>query len=157
MCLFFNFSLDVLKFYLRTILLFASLLVLMGCTVHQHMGEGLQAMLDEKKEVAFDVLGYPTSKQVIDGMEVFVWNSGRQGVLYVPQSQVVTGVINGVTTHANVQSYSLVPTVDTCFVQMVVKDGRVIRTRYQGSERGCAGYMSLLRDFSEKKNEHNER
>lgn len=75
--------------------------LLSGCAAQQ-VEKGLQAMVGQPVQTAFNILGYPESKQSFGNDEVYVWTHQRSGGMLLPQVATTSQTYGAQTMYGNV-------------------------------------------------------
>ena len=134
------------------LVLTAVLMLCAGCATFGQMDKGLDSLVGQKEQVAFDVLGYPDAKNDIGGATVYIWGRQSTGVYYAPQTRTTYGNVGGTSYTANTTYYAPQVYSAECTIKIIVNNGIISNYDYYGNLAGCEGFISRLKNYT-KQNE----
>jgi hypothetical protein len=78
--------------------------ILSGCATFGQMEEGLNALMGNKIETAFDVLGYPSGKQEYGSDTLYIWGRNVSGGLVLPYTATTSGYVGSTSYYGTTTS-----------------------------------------------------
>ena len=138
---------------IKTVIAFVLIACLSGCATFGQMEKGLNALQGENIQTAFNVLGYPTGKQVFGNDTVYFWQVNQSSSLILPQSSTTYGTIGTVPVYGTTTSSQVVPIHYNCLIKIVTDQYDIIRRwEYSGNIAGCEAYINRLNQYYEATN-----
>ena len=123
--------------------------LLSGCVTFTQMENGLNALSGKDERVAFDVLGYPSGKQIFGSDTVYFWSVNSSGVMFLPQTSTTTGMIGNTPVYGTTTYNQAVPVNSNCLIKLVVNsNGKIFRWSYNGNIAGCEHYINRLNNYT---------
>ena len=120
---------------------------LLGCATFQDMESGLNHMMNRPIETAFQVLGYPSSKQDFGSATVYYWHYSSSGTLIVPQSSHTYGNVGSTSFYSQTTYNQAVPVNYSCQIKISTNQGIMNSWEYSGNLDGCRGYIERLKSY----------
>jgi len=120
---------------------------LSGCVTQ--MQNGLNALQGKPAQTAFDVLGYPSSKQVFGNDTVYYWQVDRTGGVLMPQTSTTSGFVGTAPVYGTTTYNQVVPVHANCEIKVITDSkGTIINWEYGGNLMGCAEYVDRLNKYA---------
>jgi hypothetical protein len=123
----------------------ACVLALGGCTTFSNMENGLNALMGQPIQNAFDHLGYPSGQMQVGQDTVYGW--GRSFVMSMPTSSTAqtTGYVGSTPYSANTNVTTWAPAQYSCDIKIIAgPDGRIKDWQFDGNMGGCEAYAKPL-------------
>ena len=128
-------------------LLFA--LFVIGCA-STYVDRGLSDLLGKNIQLAFNVMGYPDTKQEFGNKTVYIWGHSSSSTMFVPQVATTTGYVGGTTYTANTFGSTLVPINAQAKIKIVAdSSGTITNYEWQGNQYGLGVYSNRLKNYSD--------
>lgn len=125
--------------------------LLSACATFGQMEGGLNALMNKKQEEAFQVLGYPTTKQEFGGDTVYKWSIDSTGAVVVPKTYSTLGTYGSTMYYSNTITSQVVPVNYNCMIKLVAGPyGRLKQWEYRGNYDGCRPFIKRLAAYAEK-------
>ena len=134
--------------------LFLLVISLTSCATFGQMERGLTELQGEDIQTAFNVLGYPSGKQVFGTDTVYYWSVNSSGTLLLPHSTSTYGTVGTTPVYGTTYSTQAVPIHYNCLIKIVADEYGTIKSwEYRGNIAGCEGYIDRLNEYYENKNQ----
>lgn len=130
---------------MKRIQLLLAVMLLSGCVTFGQMKAGLDVLMGQRTERAFDVLGYPSDKQEYGSDTVYTWYTNSTGTIFVPNVSTTYGSVGRVPVYAQTTSTQAVPVSYNCVIKLVANSGVLKRWEYNGNIGGCSAYIQRLK------------
>lgn len=128
-------------------------ILLTGCVSFSQMERGLESLVGENSQEAFNVLGYPSAKQEFGNDIVYVWSSSQSGTIFVPQTSTTHGTVGTTPVYGSTTYNQAVPVNYNCLIKLIADQDNTLRKwEYEGNIGGCAKYIRRLNDYYKSKN-----
>ena len=123
-------------------------ILILGCTTFGHLKQGLDFMMGEDVSVAFNVLGYPTSKQEFGQDTVYYWSRSGSGILFLPQTSTTYGAVGTTPVYGTTTYNQAVPVNYSCLIKLVADPSGSLKSwEYDGNKRGCKSYIKKVHRY----------
>lgn len=131
----------------------ASMAVLIGGCVFSNIESGLKTLEGRHESVAFDVLGYPSSRYEMGADVVYSWYVNSAGSMILPQTTTTYGTVGSVPFQGTTYGTQVVPYNYNCQIRVIAGRNGVIKSwDYQGNAGGCSAFSSRLGSYAERVN-----
>lgn len=126
-----------------------SAFVLAGCATFSNMEAGLNALMGRPDRQAFEVLGYPTTKQEFGGDTVYTWSVSRSGAIVTPQTATTTGYVGNKPVYGTTTYSQVTPVNYSCTIKIAAgPDGSLKNWEYDGNPGGCGALSDRLKNYA---------
>ena len=122
--------------------------VVAGCTTFSDMENGLNYLMGQPVQVAFENLGYPSGSYQIGDDTVYGW--GRSFTMNMPTTSTtsVTGTVGTTPYSGYGTTTSYAPVNYACNVKIIAgADGVIKNWEYDGNAGGCGAYSARLKNL----------
>ncbi|WP_234424367.1 hypothetical protein [Dickeya sp. ws52] len=132
----------------KIILIALPILITSGCVTFKQMDEGLSSLVGKNKDVAFNVLGYPSKEQSFDKTKVYTWNRATSETILLSSPQTTYGTVGATTFNSTTTQLSAVPVQYACTIQLATDEaGTIKQYQYDGNMGGCEPYIHRLNAY----------
>ncbi|WP_157668145.1 hypothetical protein [Croceicoccus marinus] len=125
--------------------IFPAALLLGGCTTFSNMENGLNVLMGQPIQVAFDNLGYPSGQMKVGDDTVYGW--GRNFTMNMPTTSTAQtfGTVGTTPYSGTTTATSWTPTQYSCDVKIIAgPDGIIKDWQYNGNMGGCEAFAKPL-------------
>ena len=137
----------------KIIALLALAILVSGCATFGQMEKGLNALQGSNVQTAFDVLGYPSSKQEFGKDTVYYWKVANSGTMLLPETSTTTGYVGMTPVYGTTTYNQAVPVSYNCLIKIITDDRGTIKTwEYNGNYGGCGCYIDRLNKYYNQQN-----
>lgn len=131
------------------------MLFLSGCATFGQLEQGLKYMMGEDISVAFNTLGYPTSKQEFGQDTVYYWSISNSGTLLLPQTATTYGTVGTTPVYGTTTYNQAVPVNYNCLIKLIANSAGTLKSwEYSGNIGGCKHYINRVDAYYKSKTEN---
>lgn len=117
-----------------------------GCATFSQMESGLDRLVGQPIQAAFDTIGYPSGKQRYGSDTVYYWSSSHQGGMVVPTVQSTSGYVGSTPVYGTTTGSQYVPINAQCEIKIITNSSDMIsKWEYNGNHAGCDAYTRRLK------------
>ena len=128
---------------MKKLLVLIILIFVAGCP--GNMENGLVALMGKDVDTAFNVIGYPSSKNEFGNKTVYYWSVNKSTTMFLPQTRTTSGTV-GMTPFYGTTTYNQsIPLNCVCEITLTAnKNGKLINYDFYGNNCGCRIYIDRL-------------
>lgn len=126
--------------------LFAAL-CLSGCNTFKDMDAGINSLVGQNIDVAFQRLGYPNQEGQLAGKTVYVWGVSRQSNMTLFTPRTTTGYVGATPFSYTTNTITNVPIREECTLRVFVDPATKLITYsdWEGNIAGCQRYAGRIK------------
>jgi len=147
MAAYFNSYSNKIKIIMKKIIIFICIFI-SGCATFGQLDQGLNYMIGKDVSVAFNTLGYPSSKQTFGQDTVYYWSNNSSGTLFIPQTSTTYGTVGEASVYGTTTYNQAVPINFNCLIKIVAGPDNIMKDwERKGSIGGCKPYIERVNDY----------
>ena len=133
------------------------MLLLSGCATFGQLEEGLNLLVGEDIQTAYNVIGYPSGKTELGKDTVYHWSHSSSGGMLLPNVRTTTGFIGNIPVYAQTMNTQYIPVNYSCLIKLITSNDKITSWEYNGNLGGCGPYIYRIVEYSDARRSEREK